>query len=303
NAGGSADVHFIRAHALMWLNRGQEADGVLAEMATRDFTSDVKARAAFIRATNMLHALADPAAAKQIIEDAALTMPTRDLNCIDAFLTTYWAAMGKPDVAIQTSKNVVFDRLPEFVAALTRGAVVIASGDAGRTGEATAAAQASYTILSGSSAMMHGRLLIADSHVGALLQAGLIEEAGEVAERLYSRASRLRGPARPQSAGLAGRAALGRGDLDTALSVLERAAEMLLASDESTGLGYRYQIPRVTALAIRGKIDEVDAALADLEKRRNPSYQYLDYEHGLARAWVAAAHGTVSEAISLAFSS
>jgi DNA-binding CsgD family transcriptional regulator len=64
------------------------------------------------------------------------------------------------------------------------------------------------------------------------------------------------------------------------------------------GWGYRYQIPRATALAVCGSTDEAAAALAALDKVRRP-FRSLDYELSLARAWVTAGEGAVSEAIAV----
>ena len=77
--------------------------------------------------------------------------------------------------------------------------------------------------------------------------------------------------------------------------LLKQAVDGLSAS-HAIGWGYRYRIPQVTALAIRGSADEAAAVLASLDEvtRRHRS---LDYELSLARAWVAAGQGGVSEAI------
>ena len=48
---------------------------------------------------------------------------------------------------------------------------------------------------------------------------------------------------------------------------------------------------------MRGLTDEAAAALAALDDRRHPSWRCLDYEYAIARAWVAAAQGAVSEAV------
>jgi DNA-binding CsgD family transcriptional regulator len=62
------------------------------------------------------------------------------------------------------------------------------------------------------------------------------------------------------------------------------------------GWGFRYHIPYATALAIRGATDEAAAALAALDNIRRP-FRMLDFERSLARAWLAAGQGAVSEAI------
>ena len=143
-AGGAAEANFIRAHALSWLGRGQEADAVLA--GTRELTDVDRARRAFLRATNRLFILADPTGARRLIDDASHTTPLQARACIDAFLTVYWAAMGKPDAARQSSKTLALEELPDLVAARTTAwAITVACGDAGRVTEAVAAAEAGYS--------------------------------------------------------------------------------------------------------------------------------------------------------------
>jgi DNA-binding CsgD family transcriptional regulator len=69
---------------------------------------------------------------------------------------------------------------------------------------------------------------------------------------------------------------------------------------ESNGWGYRYQLPHAIALAIRGSVEDAVAALTSAEEHRHPSHGCIDFELGLARAWVAASQGIVSQAISKA---
>ena len=185
-AGGAAEANFIRAHALSWLGRGQEADAVLA--GTRELTDVDRARRAFLRATNRLFVLADPTGAKRLIDDASHTTPLQARACIDAFLTVYWAAMGKPEAARQSSKTLALEELPDLVAARTTAwAITVACGDAGRVTEAVAAAQAGYAV------PMRSFVVLPDAHVGALLLAGRIAEAWQVAERFREQAGCLPG--------------------------------------------------------------------------------------------------------------
>ena len=57
-------------------------------------------------------------------------------------------------------------------------------------------------------------------------------------------------------------------------------------------------MPRATALAMRGRWDDAAAVLERLESVPRP-FRRLDYEKALARAWVAAGQGAVSEAIAI----
>ncbi len=291
------EPNLIRAHALSWLGRGEEAEEVLSAIDTGRLTDGDRARFAFFRSSNLLWALGDPARAKEIIDDAAATAPSRDHSYIDAFLTVYWFATDQPDAALQASEKLALDDLPAVVGAELAWALATIAADAGRTAAAVSTAEAGYGAATRSFDAPHMRFNIADSHVGALLLAGRIGEAAEVAERVRQQAANLPGAAQLLGAAVAGRAALGAGDVGAACALLEQAA-VGMSGTHASGWGYRYHIPHATALAIAGSADEAAAALAALDTVRRP-FRSLDYELSLARAWVAAGEGAVGEAIAV----
>ncbi|MGO9104258.1 MAG: LuxR C-terminal-related transcriptional regulator [Mycobacterium sp.] len=293
-AGAGPEPNFVRAHALSWLGRGEEADAVLTEIHTSELTDVDHARLAFLRASNMLWALGDPARAKEIIDEASRTTPPQARSYIDAFLSVYWFATDQPDAAIQASKKLAVEDLPAVVGAEIAWAVAAISADAGRTAEAVAVADAGYKVAARSFDAPHMRFNIADAHVSALLLAGRIADALEVAERVRRQAADLPGAAQLLGAAVAGRAALGACHLDSACVLLEQAAEGLSAT-HATGWGYRYHVARTTAIAMRGWTDDAAAALAALENLQR-TFRSLDYESSLAHAWVVAGQGSVSEA-------
>ena len=297
-ADAGPEANFVRAHALSWLSRGEEADTVLAEIPTSQLTDDDRARFAFLRASNMLWVLADPVRAKELIHDASSTASPQARSYIDAFLTVYWFAMDQPGLATQASKDLAVDDLPAVVDAEIAWALAAISADAGRTTEAVAVADAGYIVATRSFDAPQMRVNIADAHVSALLLSGRVRDAVDVAERVRQQAADLPGAAHLLGAAVAGRAALGAGHLDTACLLLEQAAEALSASGHAIGWGYRYHFPRSTALAMRGSTGEAAAALAALDKLRRP-FRSLDCERSLAHAWVVAGQGAVSEAVTI----
>ena len=144
-AGGGPEPNFVRAHALSWLGRGEEADAVLAEIDNGALTDEGHARLAFLRASNMLWALGDPARAKEIIDEASRTTPPHARSYVDAFLTVYWFAMDQPEAARQASKSLALDDLPAVVGAEIAWVLATIAADAGRTAEAVAVADAGYS--------------------------------------------------------------------------------------------------------------------------------------------------------------
>ena len=160
----------------------------------------------------MLWALGDPARAKELIDEASRITPPDARTHIDAFLTVYWFAMDQPDAAVQASKNLALEDIPVVGAEI---AWVLAQiyADAGRATEAVAAAEAGYAVATRSLDAPHMRFNIADAEVSALLLSGQVADALEVAERTRQQAANLPGAAELLGAAVAGRAALGAGDL------------------------------------------------------------------------------------------
>jgi DNA-binding CsgD family transcriptional regulator len=299
-AGAGPEPKFIRAHALSWLGRGEEADAVLAAIDTGQLTDSERARLAFLRASNALWALGDPARAKEIIDAGSRTASPQARSYIDAFLTVYWFATDQPDAAMHASMSLALGDLPAVVGAEIAWVLADISADAGRTTEAVAVADAGYTAVARSFDAPHMRFNIADAHVSALLLAGRIAEAVDLAERVRQQAADLPGAAQMLGAAVAARAALGAGRLHSAGALFEQAAVGLSAT-HALGWGYRYHVPRATALAMCGSTVAAATALAALDKQRRP-FRLLDFERSVARAWVAAGQGAVSEAITVLLS-
>jgi DNA-binding CsgD family transcriptional regulator len=293
-AGAGPEPKFVRAHALSWLGRGEEAAAVLADFRSSQLTDRDKARFAFLQSSNMLWALDDPLRAKELIDEAAAATPADARIYIDAFLTVYWFAMDQPEAAVQASKSLALEDLP-VVGAEIAWALAQISADAGRVTDAVATAEAGYTVATRSLDAPHMRFNIADAEVSALLLAGRITDAREVAERICLQADNLPGAAQLLGAAVAGRAALGAGDLHTARILLKQSSDALSVS-YPIGWGYRYGFPYATALAVSGATDEAATVMATLDKVQR-SFRSLDFEQSLARAWVAAGQGAVTEAI------
>ncbi|MDT5280858.1 MAG: hypothetical protein QOJ20_2053 [Mycobacterium sp.] len=289
-------AYFLRAHALSWLPAGKEADDVLAELSVSELTDDDRGRLAYLRALNTLWALGDAPRAKEIIDDAARSTPPPARIWIDAFLTVYWFALDQPQEAIQASKSLVLEDLPAVAGAETAWVLAVMSADAGQTAKAVAVANTGYAVASRFFDSPQMRFNIADAHVSALLLAGQMADGFEVAQRVYKQGAEMPGAAQLLGTAIAGQAALCAGLLDSACALLGKAAPALSASGNAMGWGFRYHIPYATALAIRGATDEAAAVLAALDKIRRP-WRMLDYERSLARAWVAAGQGAVTEAI------
>ncbi|WP_018601749.1 LuxR C-terminal-related transcriptional regulator [Mycobacterium sp. 155] len=300
-AGAGPEPGFIRAHALSWLGRGEQADAVLTDIDTGSLTETEHARLVFLRASNMLWVLGSPAAAKRLVDDASRTGSPQARIYTDAFLAVHSFAMDDPIEAAHHTERLALEHLPAIVGAEIAWVRATVCADAGQTATAIAAAEAGYTVATRSFDAPQMTFNIADAHVSALLLSGRIGDALRVAERVREQAANLPGTAQLLGAAVAGRATLGAGQLKTAGALLEQATVGLSNAGYATGWGYRYKVAHATALAIHGATAEAASALSTLEKLPR-TFRMLECERNIAQAWVAAGQGAVSEAIALLLS-
>ena len=210
HAGAGPEAQFLRAHALSWLGRGHEAEAVLAEVPITKLTDDDPAKFTYLRASNMLWALADPARAKEIIDDAS-AFPRRAGAQLDRrpprrCTGLRWIGPTRRCWRRRTSRWTTCPpssaprrpgRSPPFTP--TRGARPTRWPSQTRDTPSRPAL----------SDAPHMRFNIADAHVSALLLSGRIADAVDVAERVRRQAADLPGAAELLAAAVAGRAALG----------------------------------------------------------------------------------------------
>jgi DNA-binding CsgD family transcriptional regulator len=299
-AGAGPEANIVRGRALTWLGRGEEGDDAFAGIDLDDLSHEDRARVAFLRAGNTLWALQDPPGAKRIIDAAAACTPPGRRGCIDAFLAVYWFTQGKPAKVLERWRHLALDELPAIVRSEVPCAVTYAAAVSGCVAEAVATAEVGYDVTSHFLDAAHARFVIGDMHVTALVLAGHIEAATRRAESLGEEAADLHGGVELISRGVAALAALGAGRLADACSLAQPVADALLASGMTTGFypfGYRYQIPRTIALAMRGLTDEAVATFATLDHQRFPTWMWTDWQRRIAEAWVYAAQGARSDAI------
>ena len=297
-AGAGVQAYNIRSFALAWQGRGEEADAVVAATPTAGLSEADRVYLLGHRGFNKLWGLGDPDGAKEFFDEAARIATTSTRSWSDAYLTVYWASMARPEKARTFGHGIDLEQLPGIISAAAAWALVVAHGDAGRATDADRTAEVGNAYAERMATAAHMRLLIVDRHVGALLQCGRLGEASSLAERARQQTADVPGVARLLSTAIVGRAALGSGRLGEARSCLATVVELF--TGDSNGFRYRYLIPLTTALAICGLTDEASAALGAVEAEHHRSWGFVNYERDLARAWVAACQGALSEAVKMA---
>lgn len=293
-AGAGPEATYLRAHALSWLFRGREAEEILAALDTAALSDTERAGFAHLRASNLLWALHRPHEAKAHADAVTADLDAAGRQRLDAFRTVYWFAMDRPDDAERVAESVDLDSLPEALRGETAWALATIAADAGRTTAARELVALGYrTAAHGAFDTPHIRFNLADSELTALVLAGHIEDARQLAERVVSEATDLPGTAHSLGPAIAARAALAHGDIAGATALFRQIAAVMAGHEK--GWGFRYGIAHATALAMRGAADDAETILDRLDALDRP-FRPLRYERAVARAWVAAARGWVSQA-------
>ena len=181
---------------------------------------------------------------------------------------------------MQASKSLALEDLP-VVGAEIAWALAQIFADAGRTTDAVATAEAGYTVATRSLDAPHMRFNIADAEVSALLLAGRITDAREVAERIRraGRQSPRGGPVTRCGRGRTGRAWCRRSGHRTHAAGSSRQTgcpcRIRSAGDTATGSHTRLhsrvrRLPTDEAAAVLATLDKVQRSIPVAGLRAEP---------------------------------
>jgi DNA-binding CsgD family transcriptional regulator len=297
-ANASADTKLALARILLLHDKGEAAQDILDTIASDEAVAPGFFDEAILRTANLLWPLEQPDEARTVIEEAVEHAGDGVRgHALRTMRAVVLVNVAEPAAVVETMATVDYCRLDDFGRIAGYTSETLALGDLGRVEQANERAAAGYRVLDESpeEEAFHGSGM-AEFHVCGLLAAGYVDDAVAVAEHWYQRRAKYAGQSRWMATATQGMAALGKGDLDAARKFLGSASTGLGDHDEISGLFYRFRIPHTEALARSG---EVDAAVASLEITRrihHASATFAEYGYQLARAWVAAAAGRVSEA-------
>jgi DNA-binding CsgD family transcriptional regulator len=274
-AGADVTGQLLRARALTLLNRGDDAEDVLAGLAAHP--QAVRARA-------------------EALDDAS-DAPAADFRTLRALQLAFSA---RPTEVVSLIEDVRPDTLPATAAVSAAWAQVIALGDLGQSRRAAAAAAGAYARAAGDPQTVYDGIALTEFHVSALTFGGEIAEACSAAERNTRPDADGLGIAAPLTTAIVGLAAAGGGDLRTALRCLTSATDQLRVRGDGTGAYYRFLIALVEVLARSGRVDEAGAAAKEMRAGAHASCSFVHANALLAEAWVTAAEGHCVQARQIA---
>ncbi|MGW5153710.1 helix-turn-helix transcriptional regulator, partial [Rhodococcus koreensis] len=305
-AGGGFEPHFLLVYALCMGDRGEDAEHEAAALELSASTDEQRVQAALMRAGNLFWKLGRPDRAESTLD--AVDALARRIGAgpeLDALRAPIAADLGRAADAIRAAtKALASPSLSDLAVMMASWGLTLGLGIVGRVDEIgpvveRAAAAATRTA--------EGRLLLLSVkifQITALRLGGYLAEAEAIAHEQRKNDWEPTGIGPLVTVFLAGHAALGRGRLRSARRWLREAYTGFGASDQpSWALICRLDLAQVVgmsgdaAAAARG-LSALDAAIRD---RPAPNtMQSIQPEIVLARAWVAAAQGAVSQAIALA---
>ncbi|WP_137874250.1 LuxR family transcriptional regulator [Rhodococcus sp. Q] len=305
-AGGGFVPHFLLVYALCLNDQGEDAEREAAALAARACTDEQRVQIALLRAGNLFWTLGRPDRAKATLD--AVESLARTIGAgpeLDALRAPIAAELGRLVDAIRAAtKALASPSLSANSVVMATWGLTLGLGVVGRVDEIGPVVDRAATAATRTA---QGRLLLQPvklCQINALRLGGYLDEAEALAHEQREDTWEVPGQGQLVTMFLVGHTALGRGKLRFARRRLREAYAGLGACNQPTW-AVTCQLYLTQAVAMSGdavaaerESSALDTAIHD---HRVPNSLYVvQPEIILTRAWVAAAQGTVSEAIALA---
>jgi DNA-binding CsgD family transcriptional regulator len=302
-AGAGVESHVLRARTLTLLGRADDAEQLLNSLPAPEVPDALWADATTLRALNLLMAKGRPEQSWAVIDDALTGAPVAITQDLLAFRALQLAMAARPAEVLELVESIDRAHLARRSAITLNFGHTIALGERGNPNQATQAPEDGFVFAPNSPVATYQAVALALVHADALMSNGCIHEALGMGERIRRQWADL--PKIPQNitAAINGVAALAHGDLPAAQNLLSAA----LTTDEANnddglpylGVGYWLSVALTEVLARAGQTDAAADALRHVQGGLHPSYTFIESNRLLTAAWVAAAQGRMSEAITL----
>jgi DNA-binding CsgD family transcriptional regulator len=292
-ATGDPVARLVHAAALSWLSRGEEAEAILADLAARAPDTGTRALVQLHRTGNLLWTMARPDEARQALVAAEATgaAPFH----VAAMSLALAASVGELSPVLARGPELLRDELPDDLARILVASAVSAA--AAVTGELRLLDEAA--VVGGLTADRVPTVIpgfgLADWQVLGHRLAGTLDRADDQARRMRAASADLPGPARLMGLVVAGHAAFAGGRVRDALLLLSEAWAGL--ADSGHEFRFRCRTLLAATLAQAGQTARAAPLLAGIVAGQHPAYRLFAPDDLLARAWGAAAEGSMTEAI------
>ena len=299
--GIGAQARIPLAYSLFMREKGELALEVLEGVEVDEATQSAFINDVIMRASNLLWGMRSPERSWRLIEDVLKTARGARREQLLVFRANQLALAARPVEVIATMADVDYLDLDQYGAAMAYGAESMAYGELGQPDRAAAKAVEADEALTLSEQGKFLRQPLTEFHTFALVAAGRIAEAVEVAERHCRDQREEPADVRAVSAEILGMVMLAAGDLDAALRHLPEEIDAEMANSfHVVNSFHRFHLLRAQALARSGDAEGADRALNTARAHRHPAYVYVTSTELLSEAWLAAVRSRPSEARRLA---
>lgn len=308
-AGGGLQAQIAHATALMWQERGEATEIVLAALA-KATSGPLRVQIALLRALNLTLILGKLGRAEA---ELAAAVPAGDpaadaavAATVEALRASIDIARGHPHAAVERARTVLDDESSDAIARILAIWVLVSGlGELGRISAVDAVADLGYTLADTAAEVSHLRLALAFLHAYMLRLAGALSGADTVIARI--RHDTVDVPidgswqvAESWHAFVSGLSAVSRGDLTEARRLCQ---ESLADFGGDDSISTRRAFARCWLAGIAGMSGQAVTARRELGAvtwwPADPDACARDPERSIAQAWVLAAEDAVPEAISL----
>ena len=297
-AGGGQPAKIMQAMAITWQERGTDAEAILAELAG-ETDGPTRTQIAILRAMNFAFSLGDAAGAERELDEAIPAEDEAAQAIASALRAIIDLVRGRSSAVDRASTILANTPANDIVQMLSIWVLVSGLGDLGRIDEIEAAAEAGYQLAEGSAEASHLRLPLAAVQVIAYRLAGAFGSLDAMIARIGRDTIDV-----PFQQGwhslFAGLSAMSRGDLAAAQRSLQEAVAHLENDGGGPMMKTFARSWLAAVIAMTGRADDARRELSGIERSpQDAEAGAWDLERGIAEAWVCAAEGATSQAISI----
>ncbi|TQF73647.1 AAA family ATPase [Rhodococcus spelaei] len=300
---GGFEARLLWARALSSSGRGTEAATELTALRRRAATDDQRLRVSIPQVVNLFWDLGRVGEAQRAVDEALAAIADPDARrALVSLSADMDFCLGRPAVAVRQAERALDCTRPSSSVVLQSCyALIGALGLLGKTDCVGSIAERGYAAAASTHCTAISKVSLRLQHVNALVDAGYLCEAMNLAELALAESSNAPAPTRLKAIFVSGRVALRCGDLHAAVRAL-REARAGLGGHGALGMAYACRLTLAQALVASGDTEAAVEVLAEAEDLRHPAYTFLDPELCRVRGWVLAARGQSTEAIMSAYS-
>jgi ATP/maltotriose-dependent transcriptional regulator MalT len=300
-AGGGFRAQAVVANATLLIGPPTDAGAELAVLTGLAGNDRELVEASVNQATFLTWTLARPAEARTVLDEAEARVADADERLPLVALRSMIDGQGARPAEAERGALTVFAAVDPTADSVLMAscAMVTALATTGRADQMRAYVTRGVEAAQHATERSAFRIPLMALEMVGLRMAGYLDDASRIAAACWEEMKDI--PLGAQvGCYLMGETELARGRVASALRWLREGRAGIEPFGDIGGWRYVTLIALTRALAVTGDVAAARQSLADLDRHRHPGSAFFDPEMVLAKAWVAAAEGSTSQAIALA---